>query len=568
MDLSKLSRDLDPWPYTGLLPYGPAPAGRLDSRTSEASAIASLWAENGLTLVHGSAGVGKTSLLQAGVIPHLQMRSFDVLPVGCVTSSSVFPTPSVFGRNPYTLALLSAWAPGEARARLSGMTITDFVKRERLTQSPVMLAIDKFEDIYRGPPGRRQYRDLLVEDLAEALARYKELRVLIVIRDDTLADFEASGRIIPDATFRVAGLHRDAAIQAVIEPLRGTGRILTQDAAAVLADEFLTVRSSGDNLVATVKHESTVPPTYLQLACICLWHSVPQSLAVITSEHVREYLDTDLCLSSFICQVLIGILQRYDLTSGQLATWLTPFFLTSEGRPAGLTSVEDRRILQSLLRTLEDCHILSSEYRSEKHYFQLASSRLMKPMQMALDSIRHLPHSAVESAQVVDYLADAARGYNEGDLEVAERQAIATLRHAPAGGLADRARAETLLANIAFERGEMALSRHFYEQAAKLFEVAGDSAAVGNLLAAVGRLQMIGRDNAAAVATLQSAVSRLPADNTVKIELARAFANSGEPNAAVAVLESALTTSADIGRGDAHILRGEILSDLENAAGL
>jgi tetratricopeptide (TPR) repeat protein len=191
----------------------------------------------------------------------------------------------------------------------------------------------------------------------------------------------------------------------------------------------------------------------------------------------------------------------------------------------------------------------------------------MKPLQMAIDSIRLLSRSAAESAQVVDYLADAAQAQSEGDLEVAERQAIAMLRHASAGDPAGRARAETLLGNIAFERGETALSRQFYLRAAELFEVAGDSAAVGNLLAAVGRLQMIDRDTTAAVATLQSAVGRLPADSTVKVELARAFANSGEPNAAVAVLESALTTSADIGSGDAYILRGEILSDLGDSWG-
>jgi tetratricopeptide (TPR) repeat protein len=448
------------------------------------------------------------------------------------------------------------------------MRITDFVKRQQLTQSPVMLAIDQFEDLYRGPPDRSRYRDLLIEDLAEALERYKELRVLIVIRDDALAEFEASGNLIPDARFSVAGIRRDAAIQAATEPLRGTGRILEEDAAGVLADELLAVRRSSDNLVEEISHEISVPPTYLQLACICLWHSIPLSLAVITPDHVRKYLDIDLCFSGFVRQVLIGILQRYDLPSEQLSNWLTQSFIASEGLSVSLTSAESRSILLPLLRSLEDCHILVSEHRSGNHYFKIASSRLMKPLKMAIDSIRHLPRSISESVQVVDYLADAARGYDEGELEVAERQAIAALQDESPNRLAARARAETLLANIAFERGETAQSRHFYERAAALFEVVGDSAAVGNLLAAVGRLQMISSDNTAAVATLQSAVNRLPADSTVKIELARAFANSGEPNAAAAILESAITISADIGVGDAHILRDEILSDFEDAASL
>jgi tetratricopeptide (TPR) repeat protein len=567
MDLTKLNRDLAPGPNPGVLPYGSEHFGRLSSRDGETRAIASLWAQNRLTVVHGPAGAGKTSLLQAGVIPHLQASSPSIPAVGRVTSLAAFPTPSIFRRNPYTLALLSAWAPGETPVRLSGMTISDFVERQLLTQPRVMLAIDQFEELYRGPQGRHKDRDLLLDDLAKALARYKELRVLIIIRDDALADFEDSKNLMPDATFYVPGLHREGAIRAVSELVARAGRILADDAAAALAAEFLAVRSSADELVPTVTHEGFVPPTYLQLACICLRDSVPKSLTVITAVHLREYLDVDLCFAKFIGNVLIGLLQRYELDSAQLAAWLTYSFIASKDRSVEVSRAGDNALLKSVLCALEDCHILAAKSRSGSNYFELASGRLLRPLQMAVESMRFLRRSTIESAQVVDQLADATHAQSQGDLDVAERQAIAVLRRAPAGDLAYRARAETVIANVAFERGHAALSRDSYLRAAELFEAAEDSAAVGNLLAAVGRLQMIDRETAAAVSTLQSAVGRLPSDATVKVELARAFANSGEPNAAVAVLESVMTTSAHVRGDDAHILRGEILSDLGDTAG-
>jgi tetratricopeptide (TPR) repeat protein len=571
MDLTKLNSHLDAGPNAGLLPCGPAQGAHLGLRDNEMRNIASQWAEQSLTVLSGPAGAGKTSLLHAEILTRLQERQVEDPAVGRITSWPALISPAVFGRNLYTLALLTDWAPGETVSRLAGMTITEYVRRKLSVQPKLIVAVDQFESLFLGSSDMREYRDEFLDDLAEAVATYADLHVLIVIRDEALAEFRATKRFKPSAAFRMAGLSRDAAAQAASEMFVALRKVLATDAAMVLADELLSARTSEDGLKARI--DSTVPPTYLQLACVCLSHAIPDHIEIIASSHVYRYLDIDQCISSYIYDALIGLLQRYDLRPARLATLLRSFFLSGGGYDYGadmFMPAELGRLVLSLLRTLEDCHVISSEVRSGRHHFRLASSRLRRPFWSAVESIEFLSRSAIDSADVVNYLADAIRARSQGDSEVAVRQATAVLTRAPVGTVVDRldrARAELLLADIAFERGDRMLSRQRYARAAELFETTDDTTAVGNLLAAVGRLQSMDGDIASAVSTLRSAVDRLPVDATVMVELARALANSGQPNAAAAILESVRTVSAGVAGGDLRALRGEVLSDVGDARG-
>ncbi len=75
-------------------------------------------------------------------------------------------------------------------------------------------------------------------------------------------------------------------------------------------------------------------------------------------------------------------------------------------------------------------------------------------------------------------------------------------------------------------------------------------------------------DAATAIRMLRSALSRAPNDDYVRMELARAFAASGEGVAAVALLEAVLTSEDDRDVGEAYLLRGEIRADLGDAGAL
>src|SRR5208282_6568687 len=81
-------------PYRGLEPFDESAAAFFFGREKETRLLAASLFASPLTLVYGASGVGKSSVLRAGVIPHLRGRK-DLLLVVFPTISSELQSGSV-----------------------------------------------------------------------------------------------------------------------------------------------------------------------------------------------------------------------------------------------------------------------------------------------------------------------------------------------------------------------------------------------------------------------------------------------------------------------------------------
>jgi tetratricopeptide (TPR) repeat protein len=160
-----------------------------------------------------------------------------------------------------------------------------------------------------------------------------------------------------------------------------------------------------------------------------------------------------------------------------------------------------------------------------------------------------------------DYMRAAERDLSLGDVDLAERHAVRVLGAGP--GLRTRADAESLLGNVAHERGKPSDALPHYREAASLLEAAGDISAAARELAAVGQTLLTLGHSHEAVAELQAAVERVPNDLVLQTQLALALWQLGESRAAVAILNDVL--GIDGGNPEALRARGEILADLGDA---
>jgi len=69
----------DASPYVGPRPFENVDAALFYGREAESSALVSLIVSNAITLLYAQSGAGKSSLLNASVIPALRAREFEVL---------------------------------------------------------------------------------------------------------------------------------------------------------------------------------------------------------------------------------------------------------------------------------------------------------------------------------------------------------------------------------------------------------------------------------------------------------------------------------------------------------
>ena len=549
-------------PYPGQRPFLQADQDWFFGRGIESTALLELWQDNQLVLAVGPAASGKTSLLHAGVLPLLARNRAHVLPTGRVSYGATFPTTALPSHNPYTLALLRSWSSDEAPTRLVDLTVADFVRAYTQGRSgPLYAAIDQLDDLPADSNPRQGYRDKFLAELADAVQAEPSLHLLLLTREDA-ADAIAA-RLARAARFDLGTLTRLGAIEAVAGPAVGAGRPFADGAAEKLVADLQTSRIVVVDGAERRVQSDRVEPSLLQAVCAKLWKSVPVDTERITIRDVRLFGDVDKLLAAHCGRVIASVADNFDRQVTGVRHWLLRNFVTELGtRGTAYQGVaETAGVPNAIAQALEDGHLLSGAPRSGSRWYELLADRLIQPLRDAVDQL-----PPVLGPQ--KYLAAAERALARGELDVAERYARATTRGSCETDLRLNADTESLLGNIAAERGESAEAKaeaeSHYRSAATLFETLRDTPAVAAQLAAVGQMLIAQERPEDALSELKAAIDRMPSDPIFQTDLALALWQLGESRTAVTVLTSVL--AADGGNKVALRARGEILADLGEAS--
>ncbi|GAA3135258.1 hypothetical protein GCM10010466_27610 [Planomonospora alba] len=558
-------------PYVGLRAFRREDSARFFGRARESHEVADLWQANRLTILYGPSGVGKTSLIQAGVLPLLDPTTTDILPVGRVSHGSPFPSAALSRHNPHVFALLSSWAPEETPTRLAGQTLRGFLRRRPPRQDPygdpvlTLAAIDQAEELFGDPDHRRPYREWFIDQLVEALDGDPHLRLLVSIREDYLAALlphEPKLAGAPRGRFPLTALDTAAAVRATEGPLEGTGRSFAPGAAEKLVEDLRRIRvgrALGEEVVADAK---AVEPVQLQVVCSTMWRSLPDDVLVITAEHVHRFADADRSLTDFSERMIAEVARDcLDGDTDRLRTWLRRNFITEQGKREivyqgeTLTAGEPNYVVKALV----DRHILREDVRAGARWCELSHDRLIQPILRSDRSAEPVGSRILPE----EYLRAAELAFRDGEFALAAKQAEEALNRCGDDTLL-RAEVESFLGNVAHRREDFDKAVAHYRTAAVLFETLGATTAVGRLLAGIGRLRLAQGHPSVAVQELYSAIGRVPDDTGIQTELAWALWYGGHPDAARDVLNDVLTREGDA--AEALRARGEILTDLGRTA--
>lgn len=544
--------------YLGPRPFGPGQADidRFFGRADAANVLAGWWRDNRLTFAVGHAGRGKTSLLNAGVLPLLADERLAVLPVGRLSHGVTFPIAALPSHNPYTLALLRSWAPGESASRLAGQTIHQFLRR-RATDDPVLAAIDPVDELLAVTGQRLRHRQCFLHELAEALESVARLHLLIVGREEAVS--LAASALGNGARYEVPRLTWQETIEAVSRPLTATGRSLGDGAAERLISDLQTSRIADATNSSRYVSDDGIDPSLLQVACAFLEDSLPADSGRVTVRDVRGYGDVDAALTAYLRTVISEVADDYDdIAAKQLCSWLRDTFITELGTKGkayeGVTTTAG--MPNAVARALEDHHILISLPESGSRWYELLNERLIQPL-------RELTDIQAPRTSYPDRLRMAEHAFTIGELDLAQRYADDIVRNLRDHNRRLQAEACSLLGNLAFERDKPEEAEEHYRKAMERFAAISDTSAVAYQLAAVGQTLMAQGQITTAADALHGATTRMPGDLMIRIAHAHALWQLGSPRAAAAELTVAL--NIDGGNIAALTARGEILADLGEA---
>ena len=282
---------LDPQnPWLGLFSYTEETLAYFHGRDEETAELARRVQRKLLTVLFGQSGLGKTSLLRAGLVPRLRAEGFCPVYVR-VDYAPDSPSPSEQIKDAILKASTAAGYWTQAGAAVEGESLWEFMHHrgdllrdaDGRTLMPLLI-FDQFEEVFTlgqaDDVGRKRAREFL-EDLADLAenrppakleARIEDddaaaedfdfaradYRILIALREDYLAHLEGVKTIMPSITqnrMRLARMNGAQALSAVVKP---GGKLVSQE----VAESIVRFVAGGSEL-----GNAEIEPSLLSLIC-------------------------------------------------------------------------------------------------------------------------------------------------------------------------------------------------------------------------------------------------------------------------------------------------------------
>ena len=363
---------------------------RLFGRRHEVQELSYLLSAERVVLLYAPSGAGKSSLVQAGLIPDLRDQ-FDVWrPARVNRELDADDDPRA---NRYVLSMIRSFEDGlpESQRRphqlLAKQTLTDYrAGRPKSEGAPnaTVLIIDQFEEILTVDPlGIIQKREFF--DQLGSLLHNQRVWALFVLREDFLPQLDPYERHIPTGfgnRFRLDLLGTQSAKKAMQSTAETAGRTFTEAALDQLVQDLATVnvqRPDGKIERAVGRH---VEPVNLQVVCRQLWDKMERGDLRIDPEDVTEFGDVTEALAGYYTASVKRVSDSKSVSERKIREWFGDRLIRG-GTVRGQVPLDKdvsgglrNTVIAALLRT----HLIRSEERTTGTWFELAHDRLIKPI--------------------------------------------------------------------------------------------------------------------------------------------------------------------------------------------
>jgi WD40 repeat protein len=345
-------------PFVGPKPFEQDQAHLFKGREHEVERLEALVLSRRAVLFYAASGVGKSSLVNAGLVPKLRggERGLECEVLGVVRVSAAVG--SKCNENLFTKSVL-----GQLKDGVNYSSLLDYLKDKYTSDKQaetggvklVLLVIDQFEELFTTSPECWRDRLPFMRGLLEALDacaaadpvvdreegclfKIMHLRVVFCLREEYIAYLEQYYDLFPElrtARFRLEPLRREQARRAIVEPTRKSGRAFSEDLVEEIISELIeapqvTARDARPKprsgwapwLVAAfrraffhvpeVGHRDQqyvvegeyVEPVQLQVICSDIWESTAQGEKVISRQSLPKGWSVDAGLGQFYDQAI------------------------------------------------------------------------------------------------------------------------------------------------------------------------------------------------------------------------------------------------------------------------
>ncbi len=350
-------------------------------------------------VIYGQSGSGKSSLVRAGLIPKAREEGMELLPVARVQGSVSADLDLDSCRDPYTYFTLVSWGLQGDLLNSSLAEALDMKEppRNEYGERVIRLAIfDQFEELFTAFPGYWQKRQSFVQDLGTALENDPALHVVLIARQDHLAEMREVAERLPDGLKGQFPLHRlrpQQAAEAIDGPVRHlTNRTFDDGVVAELVNDLMKIKIRRGKGLAGEAQGEYVEPVQLQVVCTELWRSLPPEVTVITTTDVKKFGDPNEALARYYNSRVSEAARRTKVSKPYIRRWFEKVMITPAGTRAMAyqDDYDTAGLPNATVRELEDQHLLRAEDRAGARWFELTHDRFIAPIRTANSRVRLL----------------------------------------------------------------------------------------------------------------------------------------------------------------------------------
>ena len=366
-------------PYPGLRPYTEEEKTKFFGRDVDTEILIDKILTNRLTLLFAASGVGKSSLLQAAVIPHLRSKTGENLTVVYHIDWVSDPVMSLYD------AVLQTLRTKELLSEDSGEN--DFGEKlpdllafcSVFARPPLVLILDQFEEFFRYQRHQTGFRTFIDQLTTVITDKSLPVHLVLSMREDFALELNAFKPKLPTILFenfhRLEKLGRQAVHDAIIIPAEQRGFIYEPELLEKLLTDLLSREMDRQPNSPIGELLETVEPPYLQIVCAQLWNlnknDLEQTLRLTSYEKAGR-------AKGILKNYLDEVLQKFSFAEKQLASQAFDHLVSLRGVKMAYTAQGlaellrvDEKELAKVLERLEKIAVLRRQQRQDELWYEL-----------------------------------------------------------------------------------------------------------------------------------------------------------------------------------------------------
>lgn len=406
-------------PYVGPSAFTLSDRLRFFGRLKVSREVEDLLLTERIILLHSSSGAGKSSLIQASLVPRLADEGFDIKPILRVNAEAADRR-----INRYVRSVIECLEKGrQAKNRFSelvadvasrvssAMTLSQYLDQiaqppEILAESaapiprPELLVFDQFEEVLTVDPSAYEERAEFFRQIGEAL-RPRHRWALFAMREEYVAALDPYVGCLPDSLrtrYSLPLLDEQNAREAIEKPalrkvpagieMPPEPRPSDETAPRVVSYQRPAVDLLIENLQTIsrdpsgkVERDRWIEPLHLQVVCSALWTKLPEHARTVTIDDVRQVGDVDEALANYYAEKVQEAAGEAWIPEARIRIWIETKLITRNFRSQVLKGSESQDGVTAIAANyLDRTFIIRQETRRRSEWYELAHDRMIQPI--------------------------------------------------------------------------------------------------------------------------------------------------------------------------------------------